>query len=52
MTEEETKNARWQGAQETKVEGLTIRVGRLEKIIAASVLALAGLYLRSIGVLP
>lgn len=48
----ETDNARWQGKIEEKQNNHGIRLSRIEKFLAGLVLALAALYLRSIGVLP
>ena len=48
----ETDDARWQGETDTKIEQMLMRIARIEKSILGAVLVLAGLYLRSIGVLP
>ena len=48
----ETDDARWQGEIATKIELMLTRIARLERGVIGALVVLAGLYLRSIGVLP
>ncbi len=48
----ETDEARRQGENDAKLENVLVRLARIEKSIISVVLVLAGLYLRSIGILP